>query len=115
MYPYLEKFSDPKGYKIFFTGKLPLKEEVPKPPPPPPPKEEKKIAFTTGHAAKNTAKATQTGVAAAAADEDKFRLIVNDGTLQQVRHILLGEVVAMAYKGKIMLVTTDENHNLLII
>jgi hypothetical protein len=109
MYPYLEKFSDPKAYKIFFTGKLPLKEEVPKPPPPPPPKEEKKSGIASnGHAAKIS-------LNTAAADEDKFRLVVNDGTLQQVRRILLGEVVAMSYKGKIMLVTADENHNLLII
>jgi len=89
MYPYLETYTNPKNeYKVYFTGKLPQKEEPVKPKEP---------------------------AAKAAAGEDKFRFVCNDYGRLSTRRIALGEVVAMSYKNEILLITVDEKGELLII
>jgi len=99
MYPYLETYTSPKNeYKVYFTGKLPQKEEPAKPPKEPP--------------KEPATKATQT---AAVVGEDKFRFVCNDYGRQSTRRIELGEVVAMSYKNEILLITVDEKGELLII
>lgn len=94
MYPYLENYANPKNdYKVYFTGKIPLEE---KPPAAPPAKVEPAKPVSV-------------------ASEDKLRFLVNDGGLVQPRRIALGEVVAMSYNNKILLVTPNEKGDLLII
>lgn len=107
MYPYLEKYDNPRNeYKIYFTGKF--EEPVEEKPPPVKPSEPVKPPVKPTEPVKEEP-------VKVASSEDKFRIMVNDFSRVREKQLQLGEVVAMLYKDRIYLVTSDEKGKLLII
>jgi len=115
MYPYLEKYANPRNeYKIYFTGKFeePVEEQ---PPPPPPAEPVKPPAEPVKPPAEPVKPPAEEEPAVKASADDKLRLVINEWGRSSAYEVKLGEVVAMLHKDRIYLVTADESGNLLII